>query len=52
MPVVINELDVVVEPRPEPPPAPPPAPSPGVTALDVDDVVRRRADRLARVRAD
>ncbi|SFO50108.1 hypothetical protein SAMN05660359_03891 [Geodermatophilus obscurus] len=53
MPVVINELELVVEsPQPgQPAAAPAPAPS-GLTPLDVADVVRHLEERHARVRAD
>ncbi|MGE0796581.1 MAG: hypothetical protein AB7O29_14720 [Acidimicrobiia bacterium] len=52
MPVVINELDLVVEepPRAPTPAVPPPAPAP--TARDIDDVARHLEARRARVRAD
>jgi hypothetical protein len=52
MPVVINELDLVVEPPPAPTPAATGSRPPGMTPLDVADVVRHLEDRQARVRAD
>lgn len=53
MPVVINELEMVVEPAP-PPSAPTTSPSPPttVTPADIDDIHRHLEARRARVRAD
>lgn len=53
MAVVINDFEVVVE----PPPAPPesgeqPALVPAPTPQEIEQVVRRQMERLARVRAD
>jgi hypothetical protein len=53
MPVVINELEVVVEPAPPASDAPAPAPpAPGLTPVGIRDVTRHLESRLARVRAD
>lgn len=53
MPVVINELDLVVEPPPpQSTPAATPSRPPGMTPLDLADIARHLADRRARVRAD
>jgi hypothetical protein len=55
--VVINEFEVVAEAPPVAPPggAPhePPAPGPvSWTTYDVEQIVRRQAERAARLRAD
>jgi hypothetical protein len=52
MSVVINDLDLVVEPPPAPTPAATASRPPGMTPLDVADVVRHLEDRRARVSAD
>jgi hypothetical protein len=52
VPVVINELDLVVEPPPAAPPAVTATRPPGLTPADIADVIRRLDERRARVRAD
>lgn len=53
MPVVINELEMVVEPAPpSSTPAPSASPPPEVTPADIADVVDHFAARRARVKAD
>jgi hypothetical protein len=57
LPVVINEFEVVAEPSQAGPPGPSKdgkAPEPAVTwtTHDVEKIVRRAAERAARVRAD
>ncbi len=57
MPVVINEFEVVAEPPPKPPAAREPSAAPpegGLdwTVSDIEQVVRRQAERAARLRAD
>jgi hypothetical protein len=56
MSVIINDFELVPETPPETPPgeaaAPEPAgPAPSLTPLDIRDILRRQADRLARVQA-
>lgn len=51
MPVVINEFEVVAEPQPTTPPSSP-APSPSAeppTPYEIDRLVRRQLERLARI---
>jgi hypothetical protein len=52
MPVVINELELAVEPPPAPTPAAAASRPPGMTPLDVTDVLRHLEERRARVWAD
>ncbi len=57
MPVVINEFEVIAEAPPAAPPgaAPPEAPAAGAvswTTHDIEQIVRRQAERAARLRAD
>jgi hypothetical protein len=58
VPVVINEFEVVAEPPPKAPPgreSPRETPGDGTldwTVSDIEQVVRRQAERAARLRAD
>ena len=53
MAVVINDFEVVVEPKPEAPaPGEQPAPAAAPTPQEIEQVVRRQMERAARVRAD
>jgi len=55
MPIIINEFEVVTEPRPEPAPAETPRPGETRPALHPEDIVRvqrRHRERMDRVRAD
>ena len=53
MAVVINDFEVVVEPPPPPPDSgEQPAQAAAPTPQDIEQVVRRRMERAARVRAD
>lgn len=52
MAVVINDFEVVVEPPPPPDSGEQPAPAAAPTPQEIEQVVRRQMERLARVRAD
>ncbi len=56
MPVVINEFEIVAEPPPKPAGAEKPEPAAegavAWTISDIEKVVRRQAERAARLRAD